>query len=302
MSIPLTPWRPGALILLLALARAAVAQEALFVKQGDKFYPVIGMAANTPLIAANGKLEAAINVGGGFAFALGPAKTFAPLFVTVRNLSIVAQDHITDPNGRPEDRELSFHAEFDSSAALDNVFLALEVKGSTVSVHRLYAYEVGRLRPGVATPVQFLVRFEADWTQCHATLHVFVGGPEVLNSTMPPAQVAQDLDRMVQEKLAGVANAPPRPFMCPPPLYPAAALGTDAAGRATIAFEISPTGAVVDPVLKQASQPEFGNAALAAVREWRFLPRVKDGKPVASRVELPLDFRPPAPSPAPAKP
>ena len=288
---PLYPW----LLLMLALGRPASAQQVLFVKQGDRFEPVVSMEAAAPVVVVDGKLGPAALTGGQFTYATGPAKTFAPYFVTVRNLAIAAQDHITDPNGRPEDRELSFRADFDSAVAVDGVYLALEVKGSTTSVNDLYAYEVGRLRPGVTTPVQFLMRFDADWADCKATLHLFAGGLEVLHSEMPPAQVARNLDQMVQVKLKGVTNAPPKPFMCPPPAYPAAALGSDAAGSATIAFEIGITGAVLDPVVKQASQPEFGQAALAAVRQWRFLPRMKNGQPVATRVELPLNFKPPVP-------
>jgi len=278
---------------MLVLGCPAFAQQALLVRQGDGFEPVVAMVGATPVVAVDGKLMPAVTSGGGFAYATKAAKTFAPFFITVRNLSIVPQDHITAPNGRPEDRMLSFHAEFESAFALDRVFLALEVKGSTTPVNTLYAYEVGPIRPGVATPVQFLVSFEADWADCHATLHLFAGGPEVLHSEMPPAQVAQELDRMVRVQLEGETNAPPRPFMCPPPAYPAGAPRGNAAGSATIALEISPTGAVVNPVVQQASRPEFGEAALAAVRRWRFLPRVKDGQPVATRVELPLEFKPP---------
>ncbi len=282
-------------LLTLALGCPVFAQQVLMVNQGGRYAPVVAMQAATPVIVVDGKLELAARSGSEFAYATAPGKTFAPAFVTVRNLAITSQDHITDPSGRPQDRALAFHADFESAYVLDSVFLTIEVKGSTTPVNSLYAYEVGRLRPGATTPVHFVVRFEADWADCKATLHLFAGGIEVLHSEMPPTRVAQELDQMVQAKLTNVTNAPPQQFMCPPPIYPAAALGSNAAGSATIVFEISATGAVTDPVLKQASQPEFGEAALAAVREWRFLPRVKNGRPVATRVELPLSFKPPPP-------
>jgi TonB family protein len=281
-------------LLTLALGCPAFAQQALFVKQGDRFVPVVAMATAKPVVVVDGKLELVVSSGAGFSYALGPAKTFAPYFVNVRNLAIVPQDHIIDPNGRPQDRALSFYAEFESAFALDRVFLALEVKGSTTTVNALYAYEVGQLRPGVNNPVQFLVRFEADWADCHATLHLFAGGPEVLHSAMPSAQVEHELDLAVQDKIKGVTNASPQPFICPPPEYPPALLGKSASGSATIALSISPTGAVLDPMVKEATLPEFGESAIKAIRRWRFLPRVKDGKPVPTKVELPLFFKPPA--------
>ena len=34
----------------------------------------------------------------------------------------------------------------------------------------------------------------------------------------------------------------------------------------------------------------FDETALAAVKKWKFTPAMKDGKPVASRVRVPIDF------------
>jgi outer membrane biosynthesis protein TonB len=50
---------------------------------------------------------------------------------------------------------------------------------------------------------------------------------------------------------------------------------------------------VSDPKLVAASLPEFGEAAMAVIRQWRFLPTVKNGHPVPTRVEMPFNF--PAP-------
>ena len=52
---------------------------------------------------------------------------------------------------------------------------------------------------------------------------------------------------------------------------------------------------MTNAILQDATTPEFGDAALKAVSQWRFLPRVKDGQPVATKVALPLIFKPPAP-------
>jgi TonB family protein len=50
---------------------------------------------------------------------------------------------------------------------------------------------------------------------------------------------------------------------------------------------------VHDPTPKCTTDPAFGEAALEAVRFWRFLPKVKDGRPVEALVELPFSFTPP---------
>jgi len=52
-------------------------------------------------------------------------------------------------------------------------------------------------------------------------------------------------------------------------------------------------GAVLDPSVVTATAPEFGEAALAAIRQWRFLPKVKAGRPLETRATMPFDFCPP---------
>jgi outer membrane biosynthesis protein TonB len=49
-------------------------------------------------------------------------------------------------------------------------------------------------------------------------------------------------------------------------------------------------------VMKLNDQPEFGAAAQAALRETRFLPALKDGKPVAFTLRMTVQFDPPAAS------
>jgi TonB family protein len=54
---------------------------------------------------------------------------------------------------------------------------------------------------------------------------------------------------------------------------------------------------IKDPVVTEATEPAFGEAALQAVREWRFLPKVVDGRRVESQVSLPFSFAPPVKQP-----
>jgi TonB family protein len=52
-------------------------------------------------------------------------------------------------------------------------------------------------------------------------------------------------------------------------------------------------GSVAVRQVKHASKPAFGESALAAARQWRFLPKVKAGKPEAVTVEMPFNFNEP---------
>ena len=67
-------------------------------------------------------------------------------------------------------------------------------------------------------------------------------------------------------------------------------LKTNIAGEAVIALTVSPNGRVLDPQIKRATDPAFGEAALAAARLWRFLPKVETGRAVATTVEMPFQF------------
>lgn len=75
------------------------------------------------------------------------------------------------------------------------------------------------------------------------------------------------------------------------PVYPEALKKTGVMGDARILTQIDATGAVTDAFVKSATHEEFGAAALAAVKAWRFKPATEDGQPVATTVTIPLQFR-----------
>lgn len=76
------------------------------------------------------------------------------------------------------------------------------------------------------------------------------------------------------------------------PEYPKRALEHGKAGHAVIVFTISERGEVLEIQIKEASSAAFGRAAATAVRDWRFIPRRHDGKPVASEnVTMRMEFR-----------
>ena len=62
---------------------------------------------------------------------------------------------------------------------------------------------------------------------------------------------------------------------------------------AVIAVTISARGVVEDPTVKSATDPAFGDAALVAIKDWRFLPKVMEGHGVVSRADVPFIFTPP---------
>jgi TonB family protein len=86
------------------------------------------------------------------------------------------------------------------------------------------------------------------------------------------------------------------------PVFPQSLSQTDAAagGSALVEFLVAEDGSVVLPRVISATKPEFGYAAVQAMSLWRFAPPVSKGKPGVLRVRIPIDFRPPTSSGAPA--
>lgn len=81
------------------------------------------------------------------------------------------------------------------------------------------------------------------------------------------------------------------------PEHPPELLARKVAGEAEIECVVGVDGRVSEARVASASQPEFGEAALAAVKQWEFKPGRKDGNPVAMRVTIPIEFQVPGEHP-----
>jgi protein TonB len=78
------------------------------------------------------------------------------------------------------------------------------------------------------------------------------------------------------------------------PNYPDELWKTGVEGQAVVQATINVTGDVEKAEVVSADNPAFGEAALAAVKQWKFKPASKDGEPVATDVKLPVVFSIPA--------
>ncbi len=78
----------------------------------------------------------------------------------------------------------------------------------------------------------------------------------------------------------------------PAPAYPAAARSANQEGVVTLDVQVSATGTPTTVTLASSSGfPAFDQAAIAAVRRWRFEPAKAAGTPSAGRVRVPIRFR-----------
>ncbi len=88
-----------------------------------------------------------------------------------------------------------------------------------------------------------------------------------------------------------VVDQPSRGVFTMLPVYPLAAKLRNVKGRVVLAIVVNADG-TVDRIAVQSASPVgvFEQAAINAVKKWRFKPGTRRGKPVATRVIQPLEF------------
>jgi TonB family protein len=281
---------PAVCVLILALAPRLTAQHVLLAEDNGKMEIVRAAKDLDPRVEEDGKLRT-IPRG---KFALVEVPEYLPAFVSIRDLTVRAAYNSNLHEGGEMNVRFYFNANFRTSYRLDDVFLVLDLVTERGD-KSIFLREIGHLEPNETKPVSAIVPLESPLGAGHYHLYLFCGGQEVFQSKIPFQAQEAALDRMVAKRIEGVNASPPRPFFGPAPDYPDSLKSTNARGRVVIGLRIRANGAVRDPVVQSASDPAFGEAALAAVRMWRFLPAIKDGFPQETAVAIPIIFDPPNP-------
>lgn len=87
------------------------------------------------------------------------------------------------------------------------------------------------------------------------------------------------------------APSPPRLLDNRPPTYPSHAARERLEGTTLLRIRITAEGNVAElEVVSTSGHPILDAAAVSAVRTWRFLPAMRNGRPVATTVRLPVRF------------
>lgn len=128
---------------------------------------------------------------------------------------------------------------------------------------------------------------------------VVQGGQADSSSVLTPAHTAGGA-RPAAVNAAGLApgfngtgkvDGDPIPLLRIEPAYPRKAARNRKEGWVKVAFTITERGTVIDPVVLE-SRPRrlFNRSAMAAIRKWRFRPKVVDGTPVPTRATQLIEF------------
>lgn len=75
------------------------------------------------------------------------------------------------------------------------------------------------------------------------------------------------------------------------PVYPREAQRRGLSGRVLLRVDVAADGSVSNvDFVQRSGTPELDRAAMNAVRKWHFTPSRRNGKPIASSVNVPIDF------------
>jgi protein TonB len=269
------------------LANSLPAQNVLVVEHHGK--PAIVRAARDtrPIVIEKDKRV----IADGSRYGLHPVGSIYPVFVTVRNFQVKTTAIELMDSGNTINHQLELNGDFMSQTELKDVFLVLELdmEGGGKSI---LLQEIGDLHAGQQRWLRLAFRMGFDLGKGHYLFHLFTEGVEVLSSMQPFEYREHLLDEFIAKKAAGRPDGPPAPFVCPAPAYPSAMAKKKVHGHVVVKVRIRPTGAVLDPTIVEASDPAFGEAAVEALRVWRFIPAIKNGHPVEITANMPLDFSP----------
>lgn len=108
------------------------------------------------------------------------------------------------------------------------------------------------------------------------------------------ATAAREERRRAAPEPRASADREPSPVASasPAPAYPPSALRAREEGTVLVRAEIDATGSPTNVgIAKRSNSRDLDRAAVNAVRKWKFEPAMKDGKAVASTVQVPVDFK-----------
>jgi TonB family protein len=259
------------------------AQKAVIVDDDGKPALVRAAEGAKPMVERNGKLE----FSGGLRFALRDAPAYFPYIVKVTVDVGTASASLNGSTARINNR-LNLGGTLESPIPLERVFVALDLDMDMGKSFVLWG--IGTLRPGEPTRFSVSMPTSFDMGSGRYQFHVFSDGAELLNTMMDSGFIQAQLEALVRKKIEGVQNEKLGVLLHPSPIFPADLKKKNVKGSAVVTVRINQLGYVIEASVKSATEAAFGEAALVAVRQWQFLPPIKDGRPSGLSFDVPINF------------
>lgn len=117
------------------------------------------------------------------------------------------------------------------------------------------------------------------------------GNARLVETRPPPVPAMPRSAPRPATPAAGYVEPRPIPTQSPPPRYPPRALRRGEQGVVNVRAAIGPDGVPTSVSLVSGSgSRDLDRAALDAVRQWRFLPAMENGRPTVGTVVVPIEF------------
>ena len=272
---------------MLALASRGLAQNAFVASEDGRFRLVKEIRHGHPLVEADGKLTASYSRK----FALLKATAYRQEFVTVPKFTVQTHHLVGIGTGVRINYELEIRGSAKSDVALEKCFFVLELMSENDTT--VTFAEMPNLKAGKEEEFSLVFRLQTPLEEGRYALHFFSDGVELLHSKMPPPyleaqkQKTQDFWSGQKQDFRAILSRPVRA------VYPREFKGQALEGQVKVKCRINVQGDVESAEIVECIYPAFAEPALAAVRQWKFDPAVKDGRLVESTEIVPLRIRPP---------
>lgn len=100
-------------------------------------------------------------------------------------------------------------------------------------------------------------------------------------------QGSEEMDKIFS---LGELDQRPRVIFQRAPVYPANMRRAGRAGTVEVLFIVDEQGRVKQPKVHQSTDPAFEDAAIEAVKQWRFEPGTRKGEKVQFKIKIPITF------------
>ena len=115
--------------------------------------------------------------------------------------------------------------------------------------------------------------------------------PQLTNISAAAEKSESQSDTPETVSFGGPGTSPPRVTYAPDPAYTDAARRARVEGVVLVQCVVGEDGKVRDARILTSLRPDLDASALDAVRQWQFQPAIKDGKPVAIKINVNVKFQ-----------
>jgi TonB family protein len=275
----------------LAITPRTSAQNAFVVIEDGQSRLVKEIRHGSPQIDVDGKLQQSY----GQQFGLTKAPFYRPGLVALPKF-IVKTHHLNlnmAHSAGSLNYEMQIRASAKSDVPLENCFFVLELM-SWKDTSFLFA-RMPNLEAGKEEDFDLSFKLQIPLEEGHYRVHIFSDGVELLHSRMPADYLAaqkQKSDDFLSGRKTEFDAVPAHKVQA---VYPAELTASAMEGRVKVNCRINNRGQVASAEVVESNHPAFSEPALAAVRQWKFDPAVKDRQLVESTEIVTVLVKPPKP-------